>query len=122
MDNVFAALIGAVGAIARYLFDRWVMSRTNGDFPLGTFAVNMSGALILGFLFGLLTSHLLSHAGYLILGTGLVGTYTTFSTLSFESFGLLREGQVISAIINMAGSFLAGLAMVALGYLLGVHL
>ena len=122
MDNILAALIGAVGAVVRYLFDRWVMSRTKGDFPLGTFSVNMSGALILGFLFGLLQSHLLSHAGYLIFGTGLVGAYTTFSTLSFESFGLIREGQLIPAIINMAGSFLAGLAMVSLGYLLGAHI
>ncbi len=122
MDSALAAIIGAAGAVVRYLFDRWVMSRISGDFPFGTFAVNITGALVLGFLFGMLKAHLLTHGGYLIFGTGLVGAYTTFSTLSFESFGLLREGQLILAILNMAGSFAVGLVMVSLGYLLGAHL
>lgn len=111
---------GALGAAARYVVDGLVQERWNGTFPLGTLTVNLSGALLLG----LLTGYLLIHtpappALKTVVGTGLVGGYTTFSTLTFESFRLLREGARGFAAWNMLGSIGGGMLLAALGLWLG---
>src|SRR4029078_7893224 len=70
------ALIGGVGAVLRFLVDRAVSKRVARPFPFGTLMVNLSGALLLGFLAGLVLS---PHVA-LLAGTAFVGSYTTFST------------------------------------------
>ena len=111
---------GSLGAAARYLVDGLVQKRWNGAFPLGTLTVNLSGALLLGGLTGYLLTHSTAPPALrAVAGTGFVGAYTTFSTLTFESFRLLREGSRGYAAWNMLGSVGAGMLLAALGLLLG---
>jgi CrcB protein len=105
----------AIGAPARYLLDGFVQDRTSGVFPWGTFAVNVSGCLVLGFLTGLAVHHHLDATARTVLGTGGVGAYTTFSTFTFETVRLTEEGAVDQALRNVVGSFLLGLAAAAAG-------
>jgi CrcB protein len=114
------ALGGFVGAPARLLADRFVADRIETDFPLGTFLVNISGSLILGFLTGIgLAGHLPSDVEALV-GTGFCGAYTTFSTWSYETVRLLEEGELLEAFVNALLSLIAGLAVAGAGMALGL--
>ena len=108
-------LIGGAGSVLRFLADGAVAARTDRDFPLGTLAVNVSGAVILGLLTGLA----LGHDAALLAGTAAVGSYTTFSTWMLETQRLTEERQHGKAALNVAASLAAGVAAVALGQLLG---
>jgi fluoride exporter len=99
---------GAVGAPLRYVVDVLVSERTAGAFPLGTMAVNLSGSFVLGLLTGLAMYHGLPKSAKEILGTGLIGAYTTFSTFSLETLQLAEEGEVQAALTNVVASLLAG--------------
>lgn len=117
---VWAAVVvlGGVGAVARFLADGAVSSAADRDFPLGTMAVNISGAVILGLLTGLA----LGHDQALLAGTAAVGSYTTFSTWILETQRLSEERQHRKAILNVAASLVLGVAAAALGNLIGTHL
>jgi CrcB protein len=106
---------GAVGAPLRYVVDSLVSDRVAGVFPLGTLIVNVSGSFALGLLSGLVIYHGLSGSPNLILGTGLIGAYTTFSTFSFETVALLEEGDARLAVRNVVTSAVAGAAAAATG-------
>ena len=106
---------GAVGAPARYLLDGFVQDRTEGAYPWGTFAVNASGSFILGVITSLALHHGLSPAARTVLGTGLCGAYTTFSTFSFETVRLVEEGDAADAVRNVVASLAVGLAAAGLG-------
>jgi CrcB protein len=105
----------AVGTPARYLLDGWVQDRTEGAFPWGTFAVNVSGCVALGVLTGLGLYHDLGSTYRTVLGTGALGAYTTFSTLTYETVRLAEEGVLDEAFRNAAASFLVGLAAAGAG-------
>jgi CrcB protein len=105
----------AVGAPARYLLDGWVQDRTEGAFPWGTFAVNTTGCMALGVVTGLGLYHDLGSSYRTVLGTGALGAYTTFSTLTYETVRLAEEGALDEAIRNAAASFLVGLAAAGAG-------
>jgi CrcB protein len=112
-------LAGGAGALARYLLDG-VISRRFSGFPWGTFVVNVSGALLLGFLFIVLTERLeVSPWVRSTLTIGFLGGYTTFSTLSFETYRLIEDGAVGLAAANALGSLAAGIAAVYVGVVLG---
>ena len=112
------ALLGGAGAVLRFLLDRAVSRRLARPFPFGTLVVNLSGALLLGFLGGLaLTPHLA-----LLAGTGFVGSYTTFSTWMLETQRLAEERQVWPAVANIVVSLVLGLAAAWLGMSIGVRL
>ena len=106
---------GAVGAPARYLLDRVVTDRTGGAFPWGTFVINITGSFLLGFLTGLGLSHAFPRVPRVVLGTGFCGAYTTFSTFTFETVRLLEEGALREAVLNTAGTFVAGAVAAAAG-------
>lgn len=105
----------AIGAPARYLIDGFVQDRTDGAFPWGTFVVNATGCLVLGTLTGLALYHDLPDAMRIVIGTGAVGAYTTFSTFSFETVRLAEEGATSEAIRNVAATFLVGLTAAGIG-------
>jgi len=109
---------GAIGAPARYLLDGFVQDRTGGAYPWGTFAVNASGSFVLGVITGLAVHHGLPPAARTILGTGLCGAYTTFSTFSFETVRLVEEGDTVDAARNVVASLAVGLGAAALGLFL----
>ncbi len=111
-------LIGGAGSVARFLADGLVSAAAGRDFPFGTMAVNISGAVILGLLTGLA----LGHNQALLAGTAAVGSYTTFSTWMLETQRLAEERQHRKAIANVAVSLVLGVAAAALGRLIGAQL
>ncbi|MER6844378.1 fluoride efflux transporter CrcB [Streptomyces platensis] len=100
----------AVGAPLRYLTDRYVQSRHDTVFPWGTFTVNVAGSLILGLLTGAVTAGAAASHTQLLLGTGLCGGLTTYSTFSYETLRLAADGARGYAAANAVASVAAGLA------------
>ena len=112
---VGVALLGGVGAIVRFALDGAVSDRIGGAFPLGTMAVNLSGAFLLGLVTGLTL-----HGDALTLsGTATLGSYTTFSTWMLETQRLREDGEIVLAVVNIVLSLAAGLGAAALGRALG---
>jgi fluoride exporter len=112
---VAVAALGGAMAIARFVVDSTVATRLDADFPVGTLAVNLSGAVVLGILAGAA----LSGTAYTIVAGGGVGTYTTFSTWMLESHRAGEDGDARVLWANIAVSLVAGLAAVALGHWIG---
>jgi CrcB protein len=112
---IAVGVMGGVGATARFLVDSAVGGRLGRDFPFGILAVNLSGTLLLGVLAGLAVDGDASR----LIGGGLIGAYTTFSTWVFDSVRLREEGRVGFAALNVAGSLVLGLAAVWLGRTVG---
>jgi CrcB protein len=106
-------LLGGLAAVVRFLVDEGVAAAVTEHLPVGTLLVNLSGSLILGVLVGAGVSG----DGYLLTGTAVLGSYTTFSTWMLESRTLAGEGRpgVAAAAINIGASLVLGLAAVALG-------
>ncbi|MGW0421867.1 fluoride efflux transporter CrcB [Streptomyces sp. NPDC003015] len=108
--NWLLVVAGAmVGAPLRYLTDRAVQSRHDSVFPWGTFAVNVTGCLILGLLTGAVTAGAVGPHLQLLLGTGLCGALTTYSTFSYETLRLTETGARFYAAANVVASVVAGL-------------
>ena len=110
---------GFLGANARYLIGAWVGSRMGSAFPYGTLVINVSGSFILGVIMGLVDARALSPAFRLAAGVGFVGAYTTFSTFTYETMRLVEDGSSLLAVVNVAGSLLAGLAATIAGLAAG---
>lgn len=113
----WAALVtaGAVGASARHLLDRAVAGRARGEFPWGTFAVNVTGSLLLGLLTGLALYRGFPHAPQAVIGAGFCGAFTTFSTHAYETVRLVEDGALGRAARNGAGTLVASLVAAAAG-------
>jgi CrcB protein len=112
------ALLGGAAALARFLLDAFVSERRWASarrFPSGTFAVNLSGALLVGLVAGLA----LHGDALLLAGTAVLGSYTTFSTWMFESHRLAEDGHDRSLAANLGLSLALGLVAVVLGRTLG---
>ena len=105
----------ACGAVLRYLLDQAVSRRRDFVFPAGTWVINISGAFVLGLLVGLAAHHGLDSQVVAVVGTGVCGGYTTFSTFSYESIRLTEEGSWVIAMGNIAGSLVTGLIAASLG-------
>lgn len=117
---VAIAVAGALGALGRYGLDGFVSRRTPTSFPWGTFVVNMSGSFALGLLFVVMTERFRPDPWLRSAVTiGLLGAYTTFSTLSLETYRLAEDGAYGLAAANALGSLAAGLAAVYAGIVLG---
>ncbi|WP_319432975.1 fluoride efflux transporter CrcB [Mycobacterium sp. RTGN5] len=104
-------VIGGLGSVARFMVDRAVARRVARSFPFGTLTVNISGAVLLGFVSGLALSH---HVA-LLAGTAFVGAYTTFSTWMLETQRLTEERQIWPAVTNLVVSVALGVAAAMLG-------
>ncbi|MER5218225.1 fluoride efflux transporter CrcB [Streptomyces sp. NPDC002838] len=114
--NWLLVIAGAmVGAPLRYLTDRAVQSRHDSVFPWGTFAVNVTGCLMLGLLTGAATAGAAGSHLQLLLGTGLCGALTTYSTFSYETLRLTETGAGLHAVANVVASVLAGLGAALAG-------
>lgn len=109
------AALGSVGAIARFLISGWVSARTLPRLPVGTFAVNLSGTLLLGVASGVA----LAGDARLLVGTAAIGSYTTFSTWMLETHRLSESRQSAAAATNVLASVLLGVTAVALGRAIG---
>ena len=110
---------GACGAVLRYLVDHTVQRRSGSDFPFGTMVINLSGSLVLGYLTGSALHHGVSATWLTVVGTGLIGAYTTFSTFTFDSVRLAEAGRWGPSLLNVVVSLALGLGAAALGLALG---
>jgi fluoride exporter len=112
------ALLGGVGACARFLLVSLIATRHSGNLPLGVLVVNVSGSLLLGLLAGLAVSGNL----LVLTGTATLGSYTTFSAWMLETQRLGEEGRVRAGVLNVVVSLGLGVAAVAIGRALGGQL
>lgn len=113
--NIFSlALGGFFGAIARYSFGEWL--HTEGGFPLGTLTVNLIGCLFLGWFFTITTTKWKINLQWKLgIGTGFIGSFTTFSTFSIETVSLLSNGQVGFALVYVISSIAGGIVLAFMG-------
>lgn len=112
-------LAGAVGALLRYLLGRSIAERAGAQFPLGTLLINVTGAFVISLLFALTSHKLLNATAQVILATGFLGGYTTFSTMNWEGVQLARGGSTRMSMLYFGGSFALGLLAASLGLLVG---
>lgn len=111
---------GAAGSLSRYWLSGVAQRLVGGSFPLGTFVVNMLGCLFFGAIWGFLENRLLPGSEVrLLLLTGFMGAFTTFSTYMFESAELVKHGQMTIALLNVVGQSAIGLMLVLAGIALG---
>lgn len=113
---VIICVAGGVGAALRLILDGLIRTRIMSAYPVGTTVINLTGSFLLGLLTGLATSQLVPHQWQLIIGTGLLGGYTTFSTASFETVRLIEDRRYIAAAFNGLGMLLICTVAAALGF------
>ncbi len=118
VDYLLVVAGAVVGAPLRYLADRWARLHLASRFPWGIFAVNVAGSAIIGLLAGAAMVGAESTPVGVLLGTGLCGALTTYSTLSYETAQLAERRAFTAACANLFGSVAAGIAAVTVGYLL----
>lgn len=114
---------GFFGAITRYAISLWIGQRWGRNFPLGTFAINLSGSFFIGLLMTLFTERLaVSPQWRLLLIVGFLGAYTTFSTFEYETGALLKDGEWMIAGLNVTMSVLMGFAALKAGEMIAKSL
>jgi len=116
---LIVALGAGLGGVSRYLIQGWILERT-GPSILALFVINVSGAFALGLVTTLAVErNLINPDIRLLLTTGFLGGYTTFSSWMLESFQLLETGNLVRAAVNVVGSAVVGLLAVYLGIVAG---
>ncbi|WP_439689814.1 fluoride efflux transporter FluC [Curtobacterium sp. SP.BCp] len=111
------AVGGGVGAAGRFLLDGLINTGREFRVPLGTLTINITGSLLLGLIVGAATH--LGAVPVAVLGSGVMGGYTTFSTASFETVRLARSGRIAAAAVNGLGILVVSVAAATAGVLLG---
>ena len=104
-----------IGGISRYWAAQLIQQKFLSAFPYGTMGVNILGCFIIGMVFGLSERTNLAPEWRLFLATGFCGGFTTFSAFSNETLGLLRDGQLWSALVYVTASVLFGLVAIFAG-------
>ena len=119
MTYLWVAIGGGIGAMARYGVAQWTGNRFGWTFPWGTLAVNVTGSLAIALVMTVLLARGADPIWRLLLVTGVLGGYTTFSAFSFETLALFESRRWEAAVLYIAGSVVLGLAACALGLILG---
>ena len=108
---LFIAIGGSLGSIARYWVGSTVSGRLGARFPYGTFVINITACIVIGFALTYLGRHVeFSPAWRFLIPIGFVGAYSTFSTYEWETLSTLRSGAFLLAALYAVGSLLLGLA------------
>lgn len=114
------AVAGAVGTLSRYGLSGVVQRVCGERLPWGTLAVNGLGCFLFGLIWMMAEEHLIiTGRTRLIVLTGFMGAFTTFSTFAFESSAMMRDSQWLSAVANIAGQNVLGLTCILLGFAVG---
>lgn len=114
MKLIYVGLGGFLGAISRFAMGEWLHS--DHGFPVGTLAVNLLGCLALGWFLAFAKRKAIRGEMVLLIGTGFLGAFTTFSTFSVETVNLLLAGQSFMALTYVLVSILIGLICTFLGF------
>ena len=118
MTVVLIAVFGALGCLLRYFLSGWVYSLLGRGFPYGTYAVNVVGAFLIGFIMELgMRSTLIPVELRIGLTIGFLGGLTTFSTFSYETLKLLEDGELLYAGVNILASVATCVLLTWLGIL-----
>lgn len=123
MTWIAVLLGGALGSAARYGMNLVTLRVVGNPTPYSTAAVNMIGSFAIGVLAGALATErlTLTPAERTLLFTGILGGFTTFSSLMLDTLVLWQAGSMVKAIANLVGQFVVGCALVYLGYKLGLR-
>lgn len=113
---------GGIGTLLRYLISGLTYRYFDVTFPFGTLFVNLMGSLLIGFLWGTLEIESISPNLRSFLFIGVLGGFTTFSTFSLESFNLLKDGEMKSAVTNILANNILGIALVFVGFAMARYL
>ncbi len=106
----------AAGGLARYVIGSAITERFGGNFPLGTFLVNISGSFMIGVIMTLITERWVVHPYWrLLLVVGVLGGYTTFSSLEYETLQAVRRGLPWTGLVYALGSLILGYVAAWLG-------
>lgn len=116
---IVIAVAGGLGAAVRMLFDGAYKAWSPRSTPWSTLLINVSGSLVLGVLTGLAGANLLPDGWHLVLGTGFLGGYTTFSTASFETISLIEERRWGSSLLSGLGTLVLATAAAGFGLWVG---
>ncbi len=116
------AIGGVFGALLRYWLSGLVHRYFDGSFPWGTLSVNLVGAGIIGFLWGIFEETTIPANLRFLFFVGFLGSFTTFSTYALETFNLIRDGEVKLALLNVLLSNILGIVMVIAGFLFSKYL
>ncbi len=119
---IFIGIGGAVGALLRYFMSGWVHKFSGDGFPWGTLSINLLGSFVIGLLWGLFETVVVSQNIRLLLFIGVLGSFTTFSTFSLENFHLLRDSEYGFFALNVAASVIFGLTLTFAGYFLSRYI
>jgi CrcB protein len=110
---LLAAACGGLGAATRYLVDLGIARVTGTRFPWGVMVINITGALALGLVVGMLPG------AAFVIGTGFLGGYTTFSTAMIDTVALWRDGARRASAFNAIGMLVVAVVAAACGLALG---
>jgi CrcB protein len=120
LNVVLVFVGGGIGAAARYWLQGIAYQKLGSDFPYGTLIVNVVGCVLIGFLMSSMEERFLVHPSLRVLVTiGILGGFTTFSSFSFETIAMLRDGEVFRAAVNVIVSVGVCLAGAWIGLRLG---
>lgn len=124
MEKILIISAGAIlGANARYWIGDWAARKFGVGFPYGTLIINLTGSLLIGLFLTLVTDRLMLDPRWrLFIAIGFLGSYTTFSTYTYESLTLLLQGQWLTGLVNLLGSTVMGMIAVGIGVFLGKSL
>jgi len=117
MSNfLYVAIGGSIGAVFRYSLSSLIFRLFSESVFLKTLVVNLVGSLIIGLLYGIFEATPIPDNLKLFIFVGVLGSFTTFSAFTFESFYMLKDGQYLMTFINISISVLIGISMVFLGF------
>ena len=116
---LLVSVAGGFGAVARLVLDGLINAGRALRYPVATTVINVSGSLALGLVAGLALHHGWPPSRQLVLGTGFLGGYTTFSTASYETVRLAQQRRSLAALANGLGMLVVSVAMAGLGLWLG---
>ena len=117
MNILLVGIGGALGSISRYLLGAWIQAASQSiDFPFGTLVVNLIGCFAIGFLSQLAEARgAFTAESRALVFIGVLGGFTTFSSFGNDTVNLIRDGELVNALVNVGANVIFGLALVWLG-------